>query len=197
MDKLKAWKAILIAHWSIRWIFDKLLMIKFAVISELRLSSSHTMNIYWYYCLVLGDIVSCITFHGFEKNPLSLTKLNFYLGFQLQCGIFSAFTLSSLTGIPPINVWHFSPVMPWPIDLITSQICTAISLVGANTRTYIIKGFVQSTTAVSMQHCDAIFARSFLQCHFCNVILICRIILIFRFGQNHRHRTHSCPCRQQ
>ena len=39
-------------------------------------------------------------------------------------------------------------------------------------------------------------ARSFLQCHFCNVILIRRIILIFCFGQNHRHRPHSCPCRQ-
>ena len=60
-----------------------------------------------------------------------------------------------------------------------------------------IKGFVQSTTAVSMRHCDVIFAKSFLQCHFCNVILIRRIILIFRFSQNHRHRPHSCPCRQQ
>ena len=39
--------------------------------------------------------------------------------------------------------------------------------------------------------------RHILQHHFCNVILIGRIILIFRFGQNHRHRPHSCPCRQQ
>ena len=43
--------------------------------------------------------------------------------------------------------------------------------------------------------CD--IATSFLQHHFCNVILIRRIILICRFGQNHRHRPHSCPCRQQ
>ena len=40
--------------------------------------------------------------------------------------------------------------------------------------------------------CDVILQR-----HFCNIILIHRIILIFRFGQNHRHRPHSCPCRQQ
>ena len=40
------------------------------------------------------------------------------------------------------------------------------------------------------------FVTSFLQCHFCNVILIHRIILIFRFGQNHRHRPHSCPQNQ-
>ena len=60
-----------------------------------------------------------------------------------------------------------------------------------------IKGFVQSTTAVSMWHCHVIFTASFLQRHFCNVILIRRIILIFRFGQNHWHRPHSCPCRQQ
>ena len=33
--------------------------------------------------------------------------------------------------------------------------------------------------------------------HLCNVILIRRIILIFSFGQNHKHRPHSCPCRQQ
>ena len=41
------------------------------------------------------------------------------------------------------------------------------------------------------------FAMSFSQHHFCNIILIRRIILIFRFGQIHRHRPHSCPCRQQ
>ena len=58
-----------------------------------------------------------------------------------------------------------------------------------------IKGFVQSATAVSMRHCDVIFATSFLQRHFCNIILIRRIIRIFHFGQN--HRPHSCPCRQQ
>ena len=72
---------------------------------------------------------------------------------------------------------------------------------------HLIKGFVQSTTAVSMRHCNVIFAMSFLQhhfCnvifaasllqhHFCNVILIRRIILIFRFGQKHRHTPHSCP----
>ena len=45
--------------------------------------------------------------------------------------------------------------------------------------------------------CNVIFAVSFLQYHFCKVILIRRIILIFRFGQNHRHRPHSCPCKQQ
>ena len=38
---------------------------------------------------------------------------------------------------------------------------------------------------------------SFLQRQFFNVILIRRIILIFRFGHIHRHRPHSCPCRQQ
>ena len=57
----------------------------------------------------------------------------------------------------------------------------------------------QSSTAVSMRHhfCNVSFAASFLRRHFCNVILIRRIILVFRFGQNHRHRPHSCPCRQQ
>ena len=30
-----------------------------------------------------------------------------------------------------------------------------------------------------------------------NVALILRIILIFPLGQNHRHRPHSCHCRQQ
>ena len=44
---------------------------------------------------------------------------------------------------------------------------------------------------VTRHFCDVIFAASFLQHHFCNVILIRRIILIFRFGQNHRHRPHS------
>ena len=33
--------------------------------------------------------------------------------------------------------------------------------------------------------------------HFCNVILIRRIIFIFPLGQNHRHRPHSFPCRRQ
>ena len=41
------------------------------------------------------------------------------------------------------------------------------------------------------------FATSFCSVIFCNVILIPRIILIFRFGQNHRHRPHNCACRQQ
>ena len=45
--------------------------------------------------------------------------------------------------------------------------------------------------------CNITFAVSFLQCHFCNVILIHRIILIFHFSQNHRHRPCGCPCRQQ
>ena len=41
------------------------------------------------------------------------------------------------------------------------------------------------------------YKRHFLQHHFCNAILVHKIILIFHFGQNHRHRPHSCPCRQQ
>ena len=44
------------------------------------------------------------------------------------------------------------------------------------------------------RHGDAyvIFAASLLQHN-----LICRIILIFRFSQTHRHRPHSCSYRQQ
>ena len=42
-----------------------------------------------------------------------------------------------------------------------------------------------------------IFTTSCLQHHICNVISIHRIILICCFSQNHRHRPHSCPWRQQ
>ena len=43
-----------------------------------------------------------------------------------------------------------------------------------------IKGFLQSKTAVSMRHCYVIFATSFLQRPFCNVIFA----MAFRFAES-------------
>lgn len=43
--------------------------------------------------------------------------------------------LSWLTALPPMNTWHSRPSMAQPIAMTTEWICTAISLVGAKTRT--------------------------------------------------------------
>ena len=50
-------------------------------------------------------------------------------------GFFSIFLLSS-TGKPPINTWQTTLSICEPVEVITSFIWTAISLVGARIRTY-------------------------------------------------------------
>ena len=79
--------------------------------------------------------------------------------------------------------------------------CELIQFSSTKSPHHQIKGlFVEvmpSANNVARARSYVIFATSVLQHHFCNVILIHRIILIFRFSQNHRHRPHSCPCRQQ
>lgn len=48
---------------------------------------------------------------------------------------FLSFCLSGPIIVPPMNTWHRRPVIADPIEWITSSICTAISLVGARTKT--------------------------------------------------------------
>lgn len=49
---------------------------------------------------------------------------------------FFRWSLSWLTGLPPMKTWHSRPSMAQPIAMTTEWICTAISRVGARTRTF-------------------------------------------------------------
>lgn len=48
---------------------------------------------------------------------------------------FFRWVLSWLTGLPPMKTWHSRPSMAQPMAMTTEWICTAISRVGASTRT--------------------------------------------------------------
>lgn len=50
---------------------------------------------------------------------------------------FFRWALSWLTGLPPMKTWHSRPSIAQPMAITTEWICTAISRVGAKTRTCI------------------------------------------------------------
>lgn len=77
-------------------------------------------------------------FYYFGQTHNFTTKINQWQkpGVPTAIWHFFSFCLSSTTGIPPMKVWHLREGIHCPIELITSKICVAISLVGANTSTY-------------------------------------------------------------
>lgn len=110
---------------------------------SLNNSEIHPLNII---NSIQNIVINCINFivTSIYVNILLLwshnftTKMNQWQipGVPTAIWHFFSFCLSSTTGIPPMKVWHLREGIHCPIELITSQICVAISLVGANTSTY-------------------------------------------------------------